>query len=519
MQRPTSPGGSRTSRSWDIRAWLIGEKTTWPRDPAAVPSPRARDRRSGPMTRAMAASTREREQKATPRPTRIPPVRYRAGALPDIAIPATPMEYTVCPHGDYPGRAVAVRDRSGHRHSDAPQQVLDRQCQREGLPRPAVRGRHRLQEQTEAGPYPEPDERDQACRRDHCHYGNAALRKSLVEVWPKVVGPIARRCGPGGTFRPGRFRRRRSAPCRPWSRVAVCPARATEVRPAGDQVLGRGVEDLSGSEVAVDSRSPYHEQLAVLEESGGMEHAPFRHRRSLSPTCPTWGQISPCPARLPLRCLRIRPPGPRCHPPGVSGCGTSLPWRTPDCRPLHSQPGRISRARWSSGSVRWRPRRPRCYRTGPRWQSQRRPWSFHPSPAPARPGGRRPRVQCGRLPCRGRSTTLRMRGRRSPPSGGSPTANRVTAICRPPKTSTLPSARSKASMAAPRHCHAGDGRPLRPSGDRISPRTIGPCGPRPGRPSPEPCHPAAGRWLCSLLGMLMEPVGLHLAVFGIVELG
>ena len=45
----------------------------------------------------MAASTRENEQKATPKPTRTPPVRCSASPLSDIAIPATPTAYTAAP--------------------------------------------------------------------------------------------------------------------------------------------------------------------------------------------------------------------------------------------------------------------------------------------------------------------------------------------------------------------------------------------------------------------------------------
>ena len=47
--------------------------------------------------RAIAASARENEQNATPNPTRIPPVRYNASPLSDIAIPATPTAYTTAP--------------------------------------------------------------------------------------------------------------------------------------------------------------------------------------------------------------------------------------------------------------------------------------------------------------------------------------------------------------------------------------------------------------------------------------
>ena len=40
----------------------------------------------------MAASTRENEQKATPNPTRIPPVKCSTSPLSDMAIPAIPTE-------------------------------------------------------------------------------------------------------------------------------------------------------------------------------------------------------------------------------------------------------------------------------------------------------------------------------------------------------------------------------------------------------------------------------------------
>ena len=106
--------------------------------------------------------------------------------------------------------------------------------------------------------------------------------ESLMEGWLKGVGSIARRCWPGGTFRPERFRLRRPAPCRPGAgspcvRSVALKSDLPETKPWPQ------VEDLRGPEVALDSRSPYHQQLAVLEQGRGMEHAPFRHRRSRLP--------------------------------------------------------------------------------------------------------------------------------------------------------------------------------------------------------------------------------------------
>ena len=87
----------------------MGEKSTWPMEPAAVPNPNARERRSGPITRAMAASTRENEAKATPTPTNTPPTRYSVRPVSAIAMPATPAAYATAPKAmtlDVPNRSA-----------------------------------------------------------------------------------------------------------------------------------------------------------------------------------------------------------------------------------------------------------------------------------------------------------------------------------------------------------------------------------------------------------------------------
>ena len=67
-----------------------GEKTTCPNDPAAVPSPRASERRSGPTTFAIAASAMVNAVKATPTPTRIPAVSCSTAGLSVWAIARMP---------------------------------------------------------------------------------------------------------------------------------------------------------------------------------------------------------------------------------------------------------------------------------------------------------------------------------------------------------------------------------------------------------------------------------------------
>ena len=69
----------------------MGEKMTCPSEPAAVPSPSANERRSGPTTRAMAASARENDVNATPIPTSRPALRWSAIPLSEIAMPAIPV--------------------------------------------------------------------------------------------------------------------------------------------------------------------------------------------------------------------------------------------------------------------------------------------------------------------------------------------------------------------------------------------------------------------------------------------
>ena len=76
--------------NWAIMAWPRGEKTTWPKEPAAVPSPSARERRSGPTTLAIDARAMEKAVKATPRPVSTPPKTCSARSLSASAMPQTP---------------------------------------------------------------------------------------------------------------------------------------------------------------------------------------------------------------------------------------------------------------------------------------------------------------------------------------------------------------------------------------------------------------------------------------------
>jgi hypothetical protein len=59
-------------------------------------------------------------------------------------------------------RAEAIRHRTGHGLGGAPQQHLDRECQREQVAAPAVGARHRREEEAEPRARPEAQHRDQA---------------------------------------------------------------------------------------------------------------------------------------------------------------------------------------------------------------------------------------------------------------------------------------------------------------------------------------------------------------------
>ena len=73
-----------------MNACPSGEKTTCPNEPAAVPRPRASDRRSGPTSFTIAASAMVKAVNATPMPTRMPAVICRAAALSAYAMPQMP---------------------------------------------------------------------------------------------------------------------------------------------------------------------------------------------------------------------------------------------------------------------------------------------------------------------------------------------------------------------------------------------------------------------------------------------
>ena len=73
-----------------MNPWPSGENTTCPDEPAAVPNPRASERRSGPTTFTMAASAMENAVNATPTPTRMPAVRCSMPALPAVVMPQMP---------------------------------------------------------------------------------------------------------------------------------------------------------------------------------------------------------------------------------------------------------------------------------------------------------------------------------------------------------------------------------------------------------------------------------------------
>ena len=82
---------SAASHPWvSMSVCPSGEKTTCPNDPAAVPRPRASDRRSGPTTFAIAASAMVNAVKATPTPTRIPAVTCISTGSAACAIPRMP---------------------------------------------------------------------------------------------------------------------------------------------------------------------------------------------------------------------------------------------------------------------------------------------------------------------------------------------------------------------------------------------------------------------------------------------
>ena len=85
--RPTSAGCHPQA---SMNPCPIGEKATCPNEPAAVPRPRASERRSGPTTFAMAARAMVNAVQATPTPTSTPAVACSRAALSAYAIPRTP---------------------------------------------------------------------------------------------------------------------------------------------------------------------------------------------------------------------------------------------------------------------------------------------------------------------------------------------------------------------------------------------------------------------------------------------
>ena len=73
-----------------MKAWASGENSTWPSEPAAVPIPSTRERRSAPTALAMAASAIEKAVKAMPRPVSSPANRWKAAPVSATAMPQIP---------------------------------------------------------------------------------------------------------------------------------------------------------------------------------------------------------------------------------------------------------------------------------------------------------------------------------------------------------------------------------------------------------------------------------------------
>ncbi len=69
-----------------ISPWLIGAKRNMPAEPAAVPRPNTKLRRSAGTWRAKAASTMPKPPAATPSPTSTPPPIDSISGLSAIAI-------------------------------------------------------------------------------------------------------------------------------------------------------------------------------------------------------------------------------------------------------------------------------------------------------------------------------------------------------------------------------------------------------------------------------------------------
>ena len=73
---------------------------------------------------------------------------------------------------DDQSRTPPIRNRSRDGHANAPQQVLDRHREREGLARPSLRDRERIEIKAEARANPEPEQRDQAGGKNDSKHGD-----------------------------------------------------------------------------------------------------------------------------------------------------------------------------------------------------------------------------------------------------------------------------------------------------------------------------------------------------------
>ncbi len=143
-----------------------GANRNCPSEPAAVARPIDHERLSSGTSRAKAARTIVNEPPASPSPSSTPPVSASEVPLVVCDISARPGGVHQPADRQHAPGAVAVGHRAGERLPEPPQEVLERDRERERLAVEPARHRQRVREQPEARPRAEGDQRDRAAGQD-----------------------------------------------------------------------------------------------------------------------------------------------------------------------------------------------------------------------------------------------------------------------------------------------------------------------------------------------------------------
>ncbi len=152
-----------------MRPTASGEYRNWPNEPAAVPRPKANVRHCGGTSLPNAASTTGNEQPDSPKPMSTPADISSISGARRIGHERETggIKHRTCAQHFH--RAVAVGDHAGERLANAPQQVLDRDRERENVAAPVIGARQRRQEEAERRARSECDDREHTAEHNDHH--------------------------------------------------------------------------------------------------------------------------------------------------------------------------------------------------------------------------------------------------------------------------------------------------------------------------------------------------------------